>query len=143
MQFPQSPKHSQLPLFDAFLPSPMAPLLNSNGQTPWLEETATCSELTLRGSTGHCLNLLAPILRELSQNQDARWLTLIAPPSSLTQTWLRNAGLSPAPRPQPYRDQLAAAAGCQHPATIGQRGTSRWGAKPEYQPGLKPASFSL
>ena len=23
MQFPQSPKHSQLPLFDAFLPSPM------------------------------------------------------------------------------------------------------------------------
>lgn len=94
MQFPQSPKHSQLPLFDAFLPSPMAPLLNSNGQTPWLEETATCSELTLRGSTGHCLNLLAPILRELSQNQDARWLTLIAPPSSLTQTWLRNAGLN-------------------------------------------------
>ena len=94
MQFPQAPKHSQLPLFDAFLPSPMAPLLNSNGQTPWLEETATCSELTLRGSTGHCLNLLAPILRELSQNQDARWLTLIAPPSSLTQTWLRTAGLN-------------------------------------------------
>ena len=94
MQFPQSPNRTQLPLFDAFLPSPMAPLLNSNGQTPWMEETETCSELTLRGSTGHCLNLLAPILRELSQNQDARWLTLIAPPSSLTQTWLRNSGLN-------------------------------------------------
>ena len=85
MQFPQSPNRTQLPLFDAFLPSPMA---------PWMEETETCSELTLRGSTGHCLNLLAPILRELSQNQDARWLTLIAPPSSLTQTWLRNSGLN-------------------------------------------------
>ena len=94
MQFPQSPNRTQLPLFDAFLPSAITPLLNSNGQTPWMEETETCSELTLRGSTGHCLNLLAPILRELSQNQDARWLTLIAPPSSLTQTWLRNAGLN-------------------------------------------------
>ncbi len=94
MQFPQSPNRTQLPLFDAFLPSAITPLLNSNGQTPWMEETETCSELTLCGSTGHCLNLLAPILRELSQNQDARWLTLIAPPSSLTQTWLRNAGLN-------------------------------------------------
>ena len=37
MQFPQSPNRTQLPLFDAFLPSPMAPLLNSNGQTPWME----------------------------------------------------------------------------------------------------------
>ena len=64
MQFPQSPNRTQLPLFDAFLPSPMAPLLNSNSQSPWMEETETCSELTLRGSTGHCLNLLAPILRE-------------------------------------------------------------------------------
>ena len=94
MQFPQSPNRTQLPLFDAFLPSPMAHVLTSNSQLPWLEETEACSELTLRGSTGHCLNLLAPILRELSQNQDARWLTLIAPPSSVTQAWLRNAGLN-------------------------------------------------
>ena len=41
-----------------------------------------------------CLSLLAPILRELSQEQDARWLTLIAPPASLTQAWLRDAGLN-------------------------------------------------
>ena len=94
MQFPQSPNRNQLPLFDAFLPSPLVPLLTNNGHSPWLEETEACSELTLRGSTGHCLNLLAPILRELSQNQDARWLTLIAPPSSVTQAWLRNAGLN-------------------------------------------------
>jgi cell division inhibitor SulA len=30
----------------------------------------------------------------LSEDQDARWLTLIAPPASLTQTWLRDAGLN-------------------------------------------------
>lgn len=94
MQFPQSPNRNQLPLFDAFLPSPLVPVLANNGHSPWLEETEACSELTLRGSTGHCLNLLAPILRELSENQDARWLTLIAPPSSVTQAWLRNAGLN-------------------------------------------------
>jgi cell division inhibitor SulA len=52
------------------------------------------SELSLRGAAGNCLNLLAPILRELSEDQDARWLTLIAPPASLTQAWLRG-------RPEP------------------------------------------
>ncbi|WP_276145653.1 SOS-induced cell division inhibitor SulA, partial [Pseudomonas aeruginosa] len=40
------------------------------------------------------LTLLAPILRELSEEQDARWLTLIAPPASLTHEWLRRAGLN-------------------------------------------------
>jgi cell division inhibitor SulA len=40
------------------------------------------------------LSLLAPILRELSEESNARWLTLIAPPSSLTQSWLRDAGLN-------------------------------------------------
>ena len=33
-------------------------------------------------------------LRDLSQNHDARWLTLIAPPPALTQAWLRSAGLN-------------------------------------------------
>jgi cell division inhibitor SulA len=48
----------------------------------------------LRGAAWSCLSLLAPILRELSEEQDARWLTLIAPPASLTQAWLRDAGLN-------------------------------------------------
>lgn len=34
------------------------------------------------------------MLRELSGEDDARWLTLIAPPSNLTQAWLRDAGLN-------------------------------------------------
>ncbi|MGH8352259.1 MAG: SOS-induced cell division inhibitor SulA [Pseudomonas sp.] len=94
MQFPQSLNRSQLPLFEAFLAQPAAPLLNEVLESPWLDEPEAFSELSLRGAAGHCLNLLAPILRELSQDQDARWLTLIAPPSSLTQTWLRDAGLN-------------------------------------------------
>ena len=93
MQFPQSLNRTQLPLFEAFLAQPAAPLLNSGLESAW-SEPETFSELSLRGTAGHCLHLLAPILRELSQAQDARWLTLIAPPSSLTQAWLREAGLN-------------------------------------------------
>lgn len=52
------------------------------------------SELSLRGAPGHCQSLLAPVLRELSEEDEARWLTLIAPPPSLTQAWLRDAGLN-------------------------------------------------
>lgn len=93
MQLQQSFERPQLPLFDAFLANapadglPVEPL-------PGLEDDQDFSELALRGAAGHCLHLLAPILRELSQNQDARWLTLVAPPASLTQTWLRDAGLN-------------------------------------------------
>ena len=95
MQFPQSLNRTQLPLFDAFLASTVTPLLADSAELPWQgDETETFSELSLRGAAGHCLNLLAPILRELSDNHDERWLTLIAPPSSLTQTWLREAGLN-------------------------------------------------
>ncbi|AAY38316.1 MULTISPECIES: SOS-induced cell division inhibitor SulA [Pseudomonas] len=93
MQFHQAP-HSQLPLFEAFLAQPIAPLLTNAVETPWGDEPEPFSELSLRGAAGNCLNLLAPILRELSEELDARWLTLIAPPSSLTQTWLRDAGLN-------------------------------------------------
>lgn len=92
MQFPQPLNHSQLPLFEAFLAQPLphlAPLA-----TTLDDEPEAFSELTLRGSAAHCLNLLAPILRDLSQNHDARWLTLIAPPTALTQAWLRQAGLN-------------------------------------------------
>jgi cell division inhibitor SulA len=81
-------------LFEAFMAQPLAPILKDVVESPWSAEPEVFSELSLRGAAGNCLNLLAPILRELSQDQDARWLTLIAPPASLTQAWLRDAGLN-------------------------------------------------
>ncbi|MEE4915066.1 SOS-induced cell division inhibitor SulA [Pseudomonas alliivorans] len=93
MQFHQAP-HSQLPLFKAFMAQPIAPMLTDIVETPWSNEPEPFSELSLRGAAGNCMNLLAPILRELSQDDDARWLTLIAPPSNVTQAWLRDAGLN-------------------------------------------------
>jgi cell division inhibitor SulA len=85
MQFPQTPQQAQLPLlFEAFMAQPLAPILKEVVESPWSTEPEVFSELSLRGAAGNCLNLLAPILRELSQDQDARWLTLIAPPASLT-----------------------------------------------------------
>jgi cell division inhibitor SulA len=58
------------------------------------EPVDNTSELSLRGAVEHCLSLLGPVLRELSQAADARWLTLIAPPSPLTPAWLRSASLN-------------------------------------------------
>ncbi|WP_137817882.1 SOS-induced cell division inhibitor SulA [Pseudomonas sp. 2FG] len=94
MQFPQSLNRTQLPLFEAFLAQPVTPLLTEAVESAWFDDPETFSELSLRGAAGNCLHLLAPILRELSQEKDARWLTLIAPPASLTQAWLRDAGLN-------------------------------------------------
>ena len=94
MQFPHTPQPAQLPLFEAFMAQPLAPILKDVVEAPWSTEPEAFSELSLRGAAGNCLSLLAPILRELSQDQDARWLTLIAPPASLTQAWLRDAGLN-------------------------------------------------
>ncbi|MEX6502472.1 SOS-induced cell division inhibitor SulA [Pseudomonas zhanjiangensis] len=95
MQFPQSLNRAQLPLFEGFLAATTAPLMEeSELQYPWPEHSEAFSELSLRGAAGHCHNLLAPVLRELSQNDSSRWLTLIAPPASLTQSWLREAGLN-------------------------------------------------
>ncbi|MDO9623588.1 MAG: SOS-induced cell division inhibitor SulA [Pseudomonas sp.] len=94
MQSPQSLKRMQLPLFEGLIASAVTPLLKPVVASPWQENPEAFSEISLRGAAGHCLNLLAPILRELSQNNDARWLSLIAPPGSLTQTWLREAGLN-------------------------------------------------
>ncbi|ATH81534.1 CDP-glycerol--UDP-pyrophosphoryl-N-acetylglucosaminyl-N-acetylmannosamine glycerophosphotransferase [Ectopseudomonas mendocina] len=93
MQVQQSFERPQLPLFDAFLAGASSePLATDDFSRS--EDDQAFSELALRGAAGHCLHLLAPILRELSQNQDARWLTLVAPPASLTQAWLRDAGLN-------------------------------------------------
>ncbi|WP_122858418.1 SOS-induced cell division inhibitor SulA, partial [Pseudomonas viridiflava] len=80
--------------FEAFMAQPIAPMITDIVETPWSNEPEPFSELSLRGAAGNCMNLLAPILRELSQDDDARWLTLIAPPSNLTQAWLRDAGLN-------------------------------------------------
>ena len=95
MQFHSAP-NTQLHLFEAFLAQPM-PVPTPFQQLPTaLQEPAqeVFSELSLRGAAGNCLNLLAPVLRELSLEPNARWLTLVAPPASLTQTWLRDAGLN-------------------------------------------------
>jgi cell division inhibitor SulA len=95
MQFPQSLGRSQLPLFhDAILANPVAPMLTEMVDEPPTEEPEAFSELSLRGATGHCRHLLASVLRELSEEQDARWLTLIGAPASLSQAWLRESGLN-------------------------------------------------
>lgn len=94
MQFPTHMNPSQLnaaqiPLFEAFLAHP-APALLVQDQP---DACQLFSEMSLRGASGNCLHLLAPVLRELSQVRDQRWLTLIAPPASMTQHWLREAGM--------------------------------------------------
>lgn len=94
MQFPHTPLPAQLTLFEAFMAQPMTPAIKDVLDSPWSAEPEVFSELSLRGAAGNCLNLLAPMLRELSEQQNARWLTLIAPPASLTQSWLRDAGLN-------------------------------------------------
>jgi len=97
MQFspvtPDSVKHTQLSLFEAFIAPPAA--FQKAPEEVWpLQAPEVFSELSLRGATGSCLGLLAPMLRELSDGEHMRWLTLIAPPTSLTQSWLREAGLN-------------------------------------------------
>ncbi|MFJ7885351.1 SOS-induced cell division inhibitor SulA [Pseudomonas sp. NPDC096917] len=94
MQFPHTPLPAQLPLFEVFMAQPRPCAIKEVLDAPWSAEPEVFSELSLRGAAGNCLNLLAPMLRELSEQQDDRWLTLIAPPASLTQSWLRDAGLN-------------------------------------------------
>jgi len=95
-QFIHAPQQAQLPLFEAFLAQPVLPGLKAHTPSQPLKgnQPERFSELSLRGAAGHCQSLLAPILRELSEEDDTRWLTLIAPPASLTQAWLRDAGLN-------------------------------------------------
>ncbi|WDY56411.1 SOS-induced cell division inhibitor SulA [Pseudomonas sp. PSKL.D1] len=93
-QFTQAHQQVQLPLFEAFLAQPVLPGLKASAQPRKSSQPELFSELSLRGAPEHCQSLLAPVLRELSEEQEARWLTLIAPPASLTQAWLRDAGLN-------------------------------------------------
>ncbi len=59
------------------------------------DEQAGLSEISLNGSPRHCLQLLAPILRDLSQADRPGWLSLIDPPLPISHKWLRASGLDP------------------------------------------------
>jgi len=59
-----------------------------------VQDDGVFSEISLSGRAQQCLQLIAPILRELSEDQNDRWLTLISPPEHMTAQWLRDAGLN-------------------------------------------------
>ena len=91
-------KHQQISLFEPLFSvasSAVAPLF----ETPTRKDTTAhdndvFSEITLSGQTQQCLQLIAPILRDLSEDQNDRWLTLVSPPKQITAQWLRDAGLN-------------------------------------------------
>lgn len=89
---PTAGKPPQLSLFEGFIAHRLTPFaeIATAAQPP----DDCLSEMTLSGSNGHCRLLLAPILRELSEATDTRWLTLIAPPASLSHRWLRESSLN-------------------------------------------------
>ncbi|MBD1554226.1 SOS-induced cell division inhibitor SulA [Pseudomonas typographi] len=92
---PTRAQQAQLSLFEVFMAPTAEPLLETHWVSPAdVEEPEVFSELALRGSAGSCLSLMAPVLQSLSQAREQRWLTLVAPPASLTHTWLREAGLN-------------------------------------------------
>lgn len=93
MQYPYTQSRSQLPLFDGFMAHNLAPFATPPAHSRESGQDGL-SELHLQGSRRRCQLLLAPILRDLSEAPDTRWLTLIAPPASLTQAWLRASGLN-------------------------------------------------
>ncbi len=95
MQFPQAVGRTQLPLFHgAILSNQAESLLFDATESPRTESPESFSELGLSGSMDNCLLLLAPILRELSQQAGDRWLTLVDAPSQLSQSWLRQSKIN-------------------------------------------------
>ncbi|WP_426149610.1 SOS-induced cell division inhibitor SulA [Pseudomonas sp. DC3000-4b1] len=89
-----SAQHPQLSLFEAFI-APVNQVFQKASADTWRAEAPEAfSELSFRGAPENCLSLLAPMLRELSDVEHMRWLALVAPPASLTQSWLREAGLN-------------------------------------------------
>lgn len=68
---------------------PARPRKNKSAAAPY------CSEISLSGRAEHCMHLLAPVLKLLSEQQEERWLALVSPPAPLTVQWLRDAGLNP------------------------------------------------
>lgn len=94
LPLPQPLKPSQLMLFEAApARQPSRPEKTTPG-LPHAKGAEPFSEVSLRGGADQCLFLLAPMLRELSQGNDGRWLTLVAPPANLSHGWLREAGLN-------------------------------------------------
>ena len=90
----QSIERAQLSLFHGAASKPQAiPLPGEPAGSAWAGPVECFSELALCGSKENCLLLLAPVLRELSQQAGDRWLTLIDAPAWLTRSWLRDAGL--------------------------------------------------
>ncbi|QGZ30588.1 SOS-induced cell division inhibitor SulA [Stutzerimonas stutzeri] len=89
---PSAGNPPQLPLFEGLIAHRLAPFAEGIHLPQPADDCL--SEMTLSGSNDHCRLLLSPILRELSEAADTRWLTLIAPPASLSQSWLRETGLN-------------------------------------------------
>lgn len=93
-------KHQQISLFEPLFSvgsSAVAPLFEAPLQTRKdnaAHDNDVFSEITLSGQTQQCLQLIAPILRDLSEDQNDRWLTLVSPPEQITAQWLRDAGLN-------------------------------------------------
>lgn len=93
-------KDQQISLFEPLFnvgSSAVAPLLEA--PLPAKKDTAALddgvfSEISLSGRTQQCLQLIAPVLRELSEDDNERWLTLVSPPEQITAQWLRDAGLN-------------------------------------------------
>ena len=72
--------------------APSAPDITLAHET---EEYSGSSEISLHGSPRQCLQLLAPVLRDLSLANLPGWLSLIDPPLPISQKWLRASGLDP------------------------------------------------
>ena len=89
MHFPQPASRTQIPLFEAFLnqPAALSPSCDRQLQEQYL------SELSLSAARGNRLQLLGSILRDLSQIEDQRWLSMVAAPAAITHEWLRRAGI--------------------------------------------------
>ncbi|MGE6686398.1 SOS-induced cell division inhibitor SulA [Stutzerimonas stutzeri] len=94
MQYQTSTSRPQLSLFDGVIAQSLAPFGSLKPRTKPEQEKEHLSELSLSGSSEHCHLLLAPVLRELGDATDSRWLTLIAPPAFLSQNWLRKCSLN-------------------------------------------------
>lgn len=72
--------HDQLGLFDQQAALSLSGEPASN-PTPVTEPSPWCSELILNGRAEHCLHLLAPMLKLLSEQQEQRWLALVSRPN--------------------------------------------------------------
>lgn len=92
MQYQPTAGKPQLSLFEGLIAHRLTPFADVVSAPQPADDCL--SEMSLSGSGDHCRLLLAPILRELSEAADTRWLTLIAPPASLSQSWLRETGFN-------------------------------------------------